>query len=279
VKIREAWAIEAPNHGVSAVLNENILRVAEFSENFTCEKYAQAAHHFLSAGPHHGARVDFKTRNLVGIGHSLGGVSILFLQHIAPVFRFSSIILVEPMISPAGQEHLRELGKLLVRSAYERRDCWPNREMAREALKARNRTTKWRPRILDLYVKYAIRDHPGAHHLHAPYTGVTLSLTRDEEAAMYRDTEALTKPIPGLNLTCTQMPVHVIFGARNDFVPRAVQDALIDPASGRKFASITRIDSGHLVPQEAPDKLAEAIIKDLSSNTRLASAQIRQSKL
>jgi hypothetical protein len=42
----------------------------------TCEKYAQAVHHFLSAGPDHGARVDFKTRNLVGIGHSLGSVSM-----------------------------------------------------------------------------------------------------------------------------------------------------------------------------------------------------------
>jgi hypothetical protein len=119
------------------------------------------------------------------------------------------------MISPAGQEHLRELEIQLVRGAYERRDCWPNREIAKEALKTRNRTTKWRPQILDLYVvrlvsasslpcfcltfhhnnvvqKYAIRDHPGTHHLHIPYTGVTLSLTRDEEAVSRQLFDELT---------------------------------------------------------------------------------------
>jgi len=73
--IREAWAIDAPNHGVSAELNEKELLLSEFS-NFTCEKYARAVHHFLCAGPGHGARVDFKNRNLVGIGHSLGGVAM-----------------------------------------------------------------------------------------------------------------------------------------------------------------------------------------------------------
>jgi hypothetical protein len=30
----------------------------------------------LSAGPDYGARVDFRSRKLVGIGHSLGGVSM-----------------------------------------------------------------------------------------------------------------------------------------------------------------------------------------------------------
>jgi hypothetical protein len=96
VKIREAWAVDCPNHGASSQLNEEALMRPEFYNNcttfcqwtvrsltdanprplvlpVTCHKYAQAVHHFISAGPSHGARVDFHQRNLVGIGHSLGG--------------------------------------------------------------------------------------------------------------------------------------------------------------------------------------------------------------
>src|ERR1700722_10081241 len=97
VKIREAWAVDCPNHGESALLNENALQRPEFLHNcssfegfsfmnspvpnslaVTCEKYAQGVHQFLSAGPERGACVDFRTRNMVGIGHSLGGFGIFF---------------------------------------------------------------------------------------------------------------------------------------------------------------------------------------------------------
>lgn len=57
-----------------------------------------------------------------------------------------------------------------------------------------------------------------------------------------------TKPIPDLNRACASMPVHIIFGNINDRLPRSVHDALVDPQSGRQFASVTRIKgSGHLV--------------------------------
>lgn len=99
VKIREAWAIDCPNHGASAQLNELALQQPEYFHNcasvtchaqdrssqyikVTCEKYAIGAHHFLTAGPYNGARVDFRKRNLVGIGHSLGSVAMLVTSHI-----------------------------------------------------------------------------------------------------------------------------------------------------------------------------------------------------
>ncbi|KAJ6473131.1 hypothetical protein C8R45DRAFT_1163627, partial [Mycena sanguinolenta] len=218
VKIREAWCLDCPNHGESAQMNAALLLRPEFFLNFSCERYAQAVHHFLSVGPEQGGSVDFRKRNLVGIGHSLGAVAITMLQAIKPVFSFSSLVLIEPLLSPAGSQHLRRLRDLLVKGAYERRDVWPNREEAMALLSRRERSKKWDPRIREIFVKYGIVEHPGARYPEGAYPGVTLACTRDQEAAMYRDPDGATKPVETLARVCRQYPVHLILGSIADFV-------------------------------------------------------------
>ncbi|KAJ7166055.1 Alpha/beta hydrolase fold-1 [Mycena filopes] len=263
VKIREAWCLDCPNHGASAQMNAAMLLQPQFFLNFSCEKYAQAVHHFLSVG------ADFRTRNLVGIGHSLGGVAITMLQDLQPTFPFSSLILIEPLLSPAGSHHLRRLRALLVKGAYERRDVWPDRAHAMRALQRRDRTTKWDPRILDIFVKYGIVEHPGARFPEGAYPGVTLACSRDQEAAMYRDPDGATKPMQTLNALCLTHPVHLILGGVADFIPKRVHHTLI---SGPRFASTTVIEgAGHLIVQEVPDRLGKAIYDALATNTRVRS--------
>ncbi|KAJ7499893.1 Alpha/beta hydrolase fold-1 [Mycena latifolia] len=266
VKIREAWCLDCPNHGASGQLNATMLLQPEFFLNFSCERYAQAVHHFLSVGPEEGAGVDFRKRNLVGIGHSLGGVAITMLQALQPVFPFSSLVLIEPLLSPAGSHHLSKLRALLVKGAYERRDVWADREQAMAALKRRDRTKKWDPRILKIFVQYGILQHPGARYPEGTYPGVTLACTRDQEAAMYRDPDGATKPTQTLNRLCRTYPVHLILGSNADFVPKRVHKAIIE---GRPFASVTTIqDAGHLIVQEIPDRLGKAIYDTLAMNAR-----------
>ncbi|RDB20315.1 Abhydrolase domain-containing protein mpaH [Hypsizygus marmoreus] len=267
VKIREAWALDCPNHGEAGHLNEPMLNLPEYRNNYTCEKYAKAVHRFLSAGPEHGARIDFRKRNLVGIGHSLGGNAMLILQHLEPRIPFTSLIIIEPMLSPAGPQHLQKLRSILVKGAHERRDVWPDSEQAMKALTKRERTNKWDPRITQLFVKFAIVPHPGSYIEETPYTGVTLACTRDQEAAMYRDADGPTKPVLDLNKACASKPVHIILGGVNDFIPRRVHEAILDSKSGRNYASKTTIQGvGHLVPQEAPEKLGAAMFEALASN-------------
>ncbi|KAF9460939.1 Alpha/beta hydrolase fold-1 [Collybia nuda] len=276
VKIREAWSLDCPNHGVSGRLNEKQLMLPEFQNNFTCEKYARAVHHFLSGGPKHDARVDFRRRRLVGIGHSLGGNAMLILQHLEPIFTFSSIIIVEPLISPAGPQHLDKLRSILVKGAYERRDVWSNHTTAMKSLRSRERTKKWDPRITDLFVNYAVKPHPGSYCKEAPYHGVTLACSRDQEAAMYRDADGPTQPVADLNKACAAGYVHLVIGAINDFIPARVHAAILDPDSGRKYLSVTKLsDVGHLVPQEAPDRLGIAIYEALTKDE----ARMSRSKL
>ncbi|KAG2064661.1 alpha/beta-hydrolase [Suillus decipiens] len=264
LKIKCAWAIDCPNHGVSAALNDDALRQAPFYRNFGCRKYADAVHRFMSAGPMLRPTFDFRSQRLVGIGHSLGGVAITILQNLEPAFKFSSIILVEPMLSPNAKA-VEPLRRILVKNAYERRDVWPSRECAYQELKPRRR---WDPRVLDLYIKFGLRTHPGAHHPQAPYDGISLACSREEEVTMYREPDGATKPVQDLDKICPHIPVSIVFGSNNEYIPREVQDALIDPASGRRFSSVTWIDgAGHLVPQHAPDELGEQIFNILSSLT------------
>ncbi|EGO30149.1 hypothetical protein SERLADRAFT_341696, partial [Serpula lacrymans var. lacrymans S7.9] len=218
VKVRCAWVIESPNHGESAQLNQEALQHPPFYRSFCCETYAQAVHRFLSAGLEHEARVDFRTQRLVGIGHSLGGCAISLLQHIQPIFTFSSIILVEPMMSAGGPGPIHPLRVMLIKHAYERQDVWCSREAAWRSLQGRRRTENWDPQVLKLYVKHGLRPHPGGAYAEAPYHGVTLACTREEEVTMYRDADGATKPVAVLDEFCTRIPVHVIFGAVNDFV-------------------------------------------------------------
>ena len=100
VLIRDAWAVDCPNHGESGVLNSQALKDPQFTNcvslffilcfclwipgpfpltnlhsilwKVSCERYAHAVHRFLSSGPESSIPVDFRRCNLVGLGHSLG---------------------------------------------------------------------------------------------------------------------------------------------------------------------------------------------------------------
>ena len=97
--IREAWAVECPNHGASATLNAALLLRAPYDEYckyppthapcspltgcacvVSCERYAEAVERFLAL-----ADVRPATDRLVCIGHSLGGCAAsvrLFSAHL-----------------------------------------------------------------------------------------------------------------------------------------------------------------------------------------------------
>ncbi|KAF9224545.1 hypothetical protein BS17DRAFT_80578 [Gyrodon lividus] len=265
LKIRCAWVIECPNHGESAALNVDALQHPSFYRTFGCEKYAEAVHRFMLSGPTLPTPVDFRSQKLIGIGHSLGGVAISILPTLEPVFDFCALILVEPLLSPGGLEILQDLKSNLVQSAYERRDVWPSREDALKYLRSR---TRWDPRVLDLYVKHGLRIHIAAKHQSGSCHGVTLACSRDEEVTMYRDVTGPAKGLESLNGVCVRIPVGVVFGDENNYIPRATQDALVDPASGRCFQTVRRIKGvGHLIPQHLPEKLSEVLLDVLCKLT------------
>ncbi|KAF9446804.1 hypothetical protein P691DRAFT_672782 [Macrolepiota fuliginosa MF-IS2] len=261
VKVREVWAVDCPNHGHAGVLNREILKRGGSAIVPGCEHYATAVHRFLVNAPR-ALGVDFSKRRFVGLGHSLGANSILLLQMLEPVFTFISLIIVEPMLSPGGERHLAKLRVQLVDGAKRRTREWPDRETAFSSFKSNPRTANWDESVLRAFVKHAI----------APTSSnaVGLACMHEQEVvrdphAMYLDVEGATKPVEELTRLCSLLPVHLVLGLHKDFIPQNVHEDLLDPASGRKYASVTEIpDVGHLIPQRIPNKLGALIYELLT---------------
>ncbi|KIM52365.1 hypothetical protein SCLCIDRAFT_141294 [Scleroderma citrinum Foug A] len=272
LKIKCAWAIECPNHGQSAVLNDTALQQFPYFRNFGCEKYAEAVHHFMTSASTLSPPVNFSTQKLVGIGHSLGGVAIAILQILQPVFPFEALVLVEPLLSPQGLKPLHPLQRRLIQSAYDRRDVWPSRANALQYFTARRKITHWDLRVLELYVKFGLKPHQEIPHESTLYE-VGLACSREEEATMYRDPTGPSSGLEALNEVSGRIPVSVIFGGEKDLIPHSVQDALVDCTSRRHFLSVHRIEgAGHLIPQQVPEELGRVIVDILiGSRTHLTS--------
>lgn len=79
-----------------------------------------------------------------------------FLQDIEPIVPFTSLILIEPLFSPAGSQYVQYLRMALVRSAYERRDVFRSRADALRFFRKKDRASQWHPRVVELFVVSAI---------------------------------------------------------------------------------------------------------------------------
>jgi len=178
------------------------------------------------------------------------------LPTLVPAFRFRALILIEPLLSPEGMDKLEDLRVHLINNAYERRHVWPSRE---SALKYFRERTRWDPSVLDSYVNHGLTASGGADH--EPGRTVTLACSREEEATMYRDKTGPQRGIESLNKVSATTAVGVIFGKKNDYIPRDVQDALVHPNSERCIRAVTRIEGvGHLIPQHVPAELSRVLL-------------------
>ncbi|KAI0797268.1 Alpha/beta hydrolase fold-1 [Irpex lacteus] len=262
VKIRELWAIDAPNHGDAAVLNEEQLTWGH-TPIFDWQEYARSIHAVLT-NLGNGINVDFRSRKLVGVGHSMGAVSIILADTFMPEIKFSSIILVDPMIYKTGGPILN-----FIELSARRRDVWPSYEEAYKQFSSRAAYNAWDPRVLKIYVQQGLRDLPSAEY--PDKQGVTLKCTKPQELACCRDTIGKARTWAYLPHICSRLPVHFIFGAINDSVSRETQDdMLVNGARGRQ-ASVVRVPgAGHLIVQTKPralaEKIYEALYSDVASN-------------
>ncbi|KAG6810634.1 hypothetical protein H0H92_011039 [Tricholoma furcatifolium] len=290
-KIREVWSIDAPNHGDAAILNEDVLKWG-YEPIFPWEEYARAIHTFLT-GLGTGVNVDFSTRRLVGVGHSMGAVCLMLSLGYSSKLKFESLILCELM--SMHERFAAKAAEMLINGGSNRRDIWPSFEEAYKVLKSRAAWKVWDDRVLRIFVTLVASFDAGWQNqgiralptsTYPDKEGVTLKCTRVQETACYRDAMGPSRAYNLLRPMTRRVPVHLIYGAINDYLyvfslpfrgskfnqrkycsPQELKDDIVNNAIGgiQHLASLSRVEgAGHLIIQMNPTGLAQKIYDALT---------------
>lgn len=255
-RIREAWSFDWQNHGDAAVLNRQLLK--ERPEGVSVHEWWPAIADFVRS-PY------MKGHRIVPLGHSAGAAAMILttkemLPHELP---YVAMILIEPtmvtreVFNTQLDDRMAHMD-LIVAITSARRDIWPSKEHAFEYFKTRSPWNSWDPRVLRLLTEHGLEDLPSG--------GVTLKCDKKQEAISYPDVEPHFEGPIQLGRICHSLPIHIIWGGPSDFMPVYIQDSLSDSSEGRIVASVTRVEeAGHMIVQEQPELLAEAISDILST--------------
>jgi pimeloyl-ACP methyl ester carboxylesterase len=182
---------------------------------------------------------------VIGIGHSVGGVAMMYAAIKRPQ-RFSKLILIEPtMISPryilwilSAMRLVGMEGRVrIVQGALKRRREWPSKDEAFNLLSAKPLFKYWEPAAMRAYIETGLR--PAAN-------GVELVISPEWDAQIFK---TLATDVWSLPQRLT-VPTMVIHGGKTN---------IFTPLSARLFQQRKRdarmeliSDAGHMVPQEQP---------------------------
>ncbi|KAK0337013.1 hypothetical protein LTR02_007267 [Friedmanniomyces endolithicus] len=145
IRIRSIWVADVAHQGASGVLNERKLGNDPSWLDHPRDLFLMVNHF----------RKEMK-RPLIGIGHSMGGNNLVNLSIMHPRL-FTTLILIDPVI----QRQLSKQGNYApAHASSRRRDRWPNRQTAEASFRRSKFYQTWDPRVLDLWIKYGLRDLP-----------------------------------------------------------------------------------------------------------------------
>ncbi|KAJ7362308.1 Alpha/beta hydrolase fold-1 [Mycena albidolilacea] len=250
--VREAWAFDWQTHGESAILNRQLLETSPSRVyGVSAFEWSEAIAAFLNSPRMQGKRI-------VPIGHSAGAGTMVLTARGKPLsaIPYASLILIEPTVIPRELFYLHlddrvSTMEFVVTATTARRERWRARDEAHAWLARRVPWDTWDPRVLRKLSEHGLADTPDG--------GVEIKGDRLQEALSYADVEPHFAAAQELGRISRTVPVHFIWGSGSPLVPEFVQDALGNGSDGRVAASVTRVDAGHMVVQEQPNDLADAI--------------------
>jgi pimeloyl-ACP methyl ester carboxylesterase len=186
----------------------------------------------------HGGRI------ALGLGHSFGGTALMMAAAAAPA-RFEHLVLVDPVLPSPDffkQAALSENNRDLASSARRRRQVFGSRAEAREVWSGRRAFADWQPRALDLYAEYGLAARADG--------SVELACPSEIEAVIFDharrfDAWSLAPRV--------STPALILSAERGNFT-RAMYDQV---AARMPDARVVDVPTGHLVPMERPDLVAE----------------------
>ena len=187
---------------------------------------------------------------VVGVGHSMGG-AVMLMAEIRSPGTFAALLLIEPIVYPPPFGDYEGPQTLL---ATKRRNDFDSREEARANFADKLPFSAWHPAALDGYVDCGLVETAG---------GAELACRPADEAAIYR---AATRHGVWDLLGKVESPVTILAGGDSethnvDFVRRLASQI---PTCDYEIVP----DTGHFLPMEMPEVVAERIGRISAGLTR-----------
>ncbi len=185
---------------------------------------------------------------ILGVGHSMGAVSLLMAEILNPG-TFASIVAIEPIAFPTPDEPIDD--HPLAHTARRRKGSFPSREAAFENFASKPVFSAWDRRALRAYVTCGLVSAGDEWRLACP---------PEYEAAFF-----VAGAAHGTweRLGEISAPVKVVAGADSDTHPAAFAAQQAARLGNGSLELVT--GSGHFLPMEQPGRLAEIINQTMAS--------------
>ena len=181
--------------------------------------------------------------SLVGVGHSMGGATLLLAAQRDPEL-FARLVLFEPIAFPPMDDPGTAASNLLVAGALRRRRHFDSYDDAYDNYASKRPLSQFDPDVLRDYVDYGF----------APANeGVELRCTPEMEAATFTASmsNGLWAELPGI-----EVPT-VIIGSGDGDGPAMIAPLVADRLPNATFVAL--LDQNHFGPFVRPDILAELV--------------------
>lgn len=195
-------------------------------------------------------------RQVIALGHSLGSLISFMAAYKRPDL-IKQLIMLDPPLINGLPSLLFHLAKNLYPSYVDkmtpagisarRRDHWDSREQAAAALRTRGFFADFDADCFADYIQYGLKD--------APQGGVTLSIPKDVEVAVFRNNPSMFWLNPR---KAPPMPSILVVGQDSQFLKRGF------PQRVKRSLGIEYLvaEGGHMFPLEHPIEVA-ALVKSL----------------
>lgn len=188
---------------------------------------------------------------IVGVGHSMGGASLLMAAHREPAL-FDSLFVFEPIVFPPPDPAAADRPESpLPAGARRRRASFPSFEAALENFASKPPLVSFHPAAREAYVRHGFK--PSAD-------GIELKCLPEHEARTYETggTSGAWDDLPEVTV-----PTWVVSGALAAFQPSSFAIRVAERIPGSTYVQYDEM--GHFGPLEKPDMIAELIERTLAS--------------
>lgn len=196
---------------------------------------------------------------LVGVGHSMGGVTLVRLAAVMPG-RFARLLLVDPVIATADFYAHPLPGGAQDHPIARRRGRWESPDAMIAAFAARAPYSQWVPQVLEEYCRHGLLPQEDG--------GYALACPPLLEASIYASAAHNDPAAAVAAVTCPVTVLRARSGERSGKLDFSVSPT--DPALASRFREGRDLhwpDVSHFIPMEVPDRLAALIAQEIDAAT------------